>query len=193
MKIRSAAVSILSGILIVLPILLVTTSHPTQTYAQGDFSCADVTEIPQTECESLVALYDNTDGPNWANDTDWLNTNTPCSWHGVNCYDGHVASLLLSSNQLDGTLSSELGNLANLKGLYLHVNQLTGTIPPEAGDLASLQHLNLGSNQLTGAIPSELGNLVNLQSLYLYSNQLTGTVPCAWMCSGLFVAEAQAA
>jgi hypothetical protein len=177
MKSRFAAVSVLSGILTVLPILLITTSDPTQSYAQGDFSCADVTEIPQAECESLVALYDNTDGPNWANDTDWLSTNTPCSWHGVNCYDGHVLSLLLSSNQLSGTIPSELSNLANLKGLYLYVNQLTGPIPPEVGDLASLQHLNLSNNQLTGAIPSELGNLANLQSLYLYVNQITGTIP----------------
>ena len=27
------------------------------------FSCADVTEIPQVECEALVALYNSTNGP----------------------------------------------------------------------------------------------------------------------------------
>ena len=33
-------------------------------------SCADVTEIPQSECEALVALYNSTDGDNWYTNTD---------------------------------------------------------------------------------------------------------------------------
>lgn len=48
-------------------------------------TCADVTEIPQAECEALVQLYNSTDGPNWTNNTDWLQTNTPCNWYGVAC------------------------------------------------------------------------------------------------------------
>ncbi len=29
------------------------------------FSCADVSEIPQVECEALVALYNSTNGDGW--------------------------------------------------------------------------------------------------------------------------------
>ncbi len=36
------------------------------------FSCADVAEIPQVECEALVALYNSTNGPGW--------TYTPTGW-----------------------------------------------------------------------------------------------------------------
>jgi hypothetical protein len=31
----------------------------------GAFTCASVTELPQSECEALVALYNSTNGPNW--------------------------------------------------------------------------------------------------------------------------------
>ena len=34
--------------------------------------CSAVTEIPQVECRALVALYNSTDGPHWANRNGWL-------------------------------------------------------------------------------------------------------------------------
>ena len=36
------------------------------------FDCATVTQIPPAECEALVALYANTGGLNWRDDTGWL-------------------------------------------------------------------------------------------------------------------------
>jgi hypothetical protein len=63
-----------------------------------------VTEIPQSECEALVALYNSTNGPGWLDNTNWLETTTPCSWYGVLCSGGHVYDVDLSSNQLSGTI-----------------------------------------------------------------------------------------
>ncbi|MXW66171.1 MAG: hypothetical protein F4Z72_04015, partial [Gemmatimonadales bacterium] len=71
----------------------------------------------------------------------------------------------------------ELGNLANLKGLYLGWNYLSGAIPPDLGNLANLVWLGLDGNELTGPIPAELGNLANLKGLYLGWNYLGGTIP----------------
>ncbi|MEN8221295.1 MAG: hypothetical protein ABFS56_34085 [Pseudomonadota bacterium] len=42
--------------------------------------CGQVTEIPSTECEALVVLYNSTNGDNWRNNGGWLGTNMPCSW-----------------------------------------------------------------------------------------------------------------
>ena len=163
--------------------------------------CDTVTEIPTAECEALVALYNSTDGANWRNSSGWLDTNTPCNWHGVVCNAGRVTELslygnqlsgnippklgnltnlhelILGNNQLSGSIPPELGNLANLQRLYLYSNQLSGDIPPELGNLASLEDLNLWSNQLSGSIPPELGNLANLQKLDLLRNQLSGNIP----------------
>ncbi len=140
-------------------------------------NCAAVTEIPSTECEALVTLYNSTNGDSWTDNSGWLETNTPCGWSRVTCSGGHVSGIGLDSNQLIGTIPPELGNLSNLTSLTLSNNQLTGTIPPELGNLSNLTHLQLSSNELTGIIPPELGNLSNLTHLSLNSNQLTGTIP----------------
>ena len=142
-----------------------------------DFSCASVTEIPQIECEALVALYNSANGGSWVDNDGWLHTDTPCSWHGVWCTGGHVAGLELGGNRLSGTIPPELGDLSNLEGLWLEVNQLSGPIPPQLGNLSSMWILSLHVNQLSGSIPPQLGNMTNLQILSLSGNQLSGTIP----------------
>lgn len=165
------------------------------------FSCADVTEIPQAECNALVALYDGTNGPGWTRKGGWKDTNAPCSWYGVMCREGHVSHLRLGANNLSGAIPSALANLTKLQDLLLYSNQLTGPIPswlgnltvlarfsaysnslsgeipPELGNLSNLWYLWLDRNQLSGSIPPQLGNLVNLRELSLWSNQLSGSIP----------------
>jgi Leucine-rich repeat (LRR) protein len=139
--------------------------------------CNQVTEIPLSECEVLVALYNGTNGPSWNRNTGWNIGNAPCSWYKISCTNDHVSIIDLISNELVGLIPSELGNLSNLKGLYLHGNQLSGSIPSELGNLSNLQWLYLSNNQLSGLIPSELGNLSNLRLLNLRKNQLSGSIP----------------
>ena len=145
--------------------------------AASSFSCDSVTEIPKTECEALVALYDCTDGPNWKNSSGWLATNTPCSWFGITCASGKVTQIDLDSNNLRGGIPVALGTLAGLTNLRLSNNQLSGSIPTELGNLRNLTSLGLHQNHLTGSVPVEIGNLKNLAGLYLWSNELTGGIP----------------
>ncbi|MEM7539902.1 MAG: hypothetical protein AAF639_47550, partial [Chloroflexota bacterium] len=114
---------------------------------QTAFDCSAVSEIPQIECEALVAIYNGTGGPDWTVSTDWLQTTTPCSWYGVMCGGGRVIELILD-NSPNG-------------------NNLTGALPATIGDLDGLTNLALSSNQLS-SIPTEIGNLSNLTSLDLY-------------------------
>ena len=158
--------------------------------------CKSVSEIPVEECQDLVALYDDTNGDSWTINTGWKQTTTPCSWYGVSCAFGHVYTLSLSNNNLDGTLPA-LANLSSLSELHLSDNLLTGVIPdftnsglhildlhnnqldgsiPKFLSLTQLRNLDLGSNQLTGTIPY-FSALSNLQTLDLSYNQLSGSVP----------------
>ena len=98
------------------------------------FACSQVSEIPLAECQALVALYNSTNGANWTNQTGWLSTTTPCSWHGVTCLTGHVITLTMNDSSSSG-------------------NGLIGSIPPELGSLVNLQDLDLSDNQLSGSIP----------------------------------------
>jgi ribosomal protein L35AE/L33A len=118
--------------------------------------CDDVAEIPTIECEALVALYESTDGTNWFDNADWNVTNTPCDWNGVICKGEHVSRLYLYSNNLNGEMPPELGNLSGLKRLLLHENDLSGAIPYELGNLSQLQYLWLHDNDLCGDIPETL-------------------------------------
>ena len=104
--------------------------------------------------------------------TDWLQTTTPCSWYGVTCTSDRVTELALQHNNLIGALPSETGNLTALTTLDLYSNDLTA-LPSEIGDLTALDYLNLGNewpgclfNRLT-ALPPEIGNLTSLTYLNL--------------------------
>lgn len=141
-----------------------------------EFSCVDVKEIPQSECEALVDLYNSTKGDNWTNNTNWLITYTPSEWFGIFIIDNHVNMIVLSNNNLSGNIPPTLENFLNLEFLDLMFNQLTGSIPPELGKLDKLTGLFIESNQLTGSIPSELGKLDNLRYLFLARNFLTGSI-----------------
>ncbi len=141
------------------------------------FDCNFVGQIPLEECKALVALYNSTHGPEWADNHGWLATDDPCTWSGIECTDYHISHISLSYNQLSGTMPPELGVLSHLHLLALGGNQLYGPIPAELGDLSDLVTLNLSSNQLSGHLPAALGNLAELEDLVLAFNQLSGTIP----------------
>jgi Leucine-rich repeat (LRR) protein len=154
--------------------------HLTQMEPFSD--CSSVVEIPQIECEALVAFYNSTNGPGWSNDTNWLETNRPSSWFGLGVESGHVMSMNYSfrmelGNGLSGSLPPELGNLTYLTYINLANNGLSGSIPPELGKLTNLVSLSLYKNSISGNIPPELGNLTSLQWLVIYGTQLTGSIP----------------
>lgn len=145
--------------------------------AQEGFSCLDVSEIPQIECEALVALYISTNGANWSYHVNWLETTTPSDWYGIGVNLGRVTQVNLPYNNLIGTIPPELGNLTQLQQLELTGNLLNSAIPAELGNLINLITLHLGYNQLSGAIPEQLGYLSNLETLDLSWNQLSGAIP----------------
>ncbi|CAN1187543.1 Probable LRR receptor-like serine/threonine-protein kinase At3g47570 [Linum perenne] len=98
-----------------------------------------------------------------------------CEWYGVSCskrHHGRVTALDLSSQGLQGLISSHIGNLSFLKVLSLYNNSFTGEIPPEIGRLHRLQQLMLSNNSLGGEIPSNISGLSALTIFDVYRNKL---------------------
>ena len=125
----------------------------------------------------LKKFYCETGGPNnWRNKTGWGNTDLT-AWDGVTVQQGRITQLRLQSNNLIGSIPSELGSLTSLEQLILNNNELSGEIPSELGMLTSLQWLHLHSNSLTGSIPSEFGMMTGLERLFLFGNELSGEIP----------------
>ncbi len=156
---------------LLLPTVLLATPLTAHAY-----DCSAQTEIPEAECEALIAFYNSTNGDNWIDNSGWL-TDPIASWEGVTIANGHVQELIFVENALSGHIPPELGNLVNLKTLFFWLNDLSGTIPPELGNLVNLEHLDLADNTLTGNIPPELGALSSLNKLSLNDNDLTGNIP----------------
>ena len=149
-----------------------------KTRAQVEaFDCSTITDVPQIECEALVALYASTNGAGWYQKTNWLTTTEVENWHGVSVFNGQVYELKLEVNLLCGSLPAELANLTNMQFISFSYNQLTGSIPSELGGWAHLQELYFGDNLLTGPIPLGLGSSLILNIFDMANNQLTGSIP----------------
>jgi len=168
---------------------------------QADIDCETVTAIPQNECDTLVEIYNATNGPDWTDrvTNNWNITNNPCTWTGITCTDEHVTRITrkqqnlvgtlpklsaftklqifdLANNQVSGSIPSDLNALTQLQEFNLWGNELTGPIP-DLSDLTQLQKMKLGGgNQLSGPIP-DLSTLSNLSDIGLSGNQLTGNIP----------------
>ena len=135
-------------------------------------------DTPDTDRAVLVALYQATDGENWAMSTNWLSSQPLGDWYGIVTNDsGRVTEIGLPQNLLAGELPSEVSDLTELTRLDLRRNELIGEMPDDLDDLINLDSLSLANNLLSGEIPAELGNLPNLESLSLENNQLGGDIP----------------
>ncbi|MFQ6657303.1 hypothetical protein Gotur_027126 [Gossypium turneri] len=111
--------------------------------------------------------------------TNWSTSTSVCSWIGVTCGSKHhrVTALNLSSMDLTGTISSQLGNLSFLSWLDIHQNSFHGSLPIELTNLRRMKYLDFGNNSFNGEIPSWFGCFTELQGLYLYLNNFIGVIP----------------
>jgi len=135
------------------------------------------------ERAALTQIYNAAEGGNWTNSTNWLSNEPLNTWYGVTVTNGRVTQLDLENNNLQGTISSAIGNLTSLRGLNLNHNQLSGTIPSEMGSLLHLTYLDLSSNQFNGTIPASINSLSSLQYLMVSNNNLDALPPMSGLSS----------
>ena len=144
-------------------------------------SCAGSTAVGTNPEQGLVddcnTLLDSKDALAGTATLNWSKDLAMSDWTGVTLSGDRVHRVVLTDQDLDGSISALLGNLTALTRIDLDDNDLTGEIPAQLGNLKSLTHLYLFENQLSGEIPTELGQMTALQVLYLEDNDLTGSVP----------------
>lgn len=175
-------------------------SHEASTQFFGSKTCEDSTNAAESsELRVLQQFFASTNGNNWKNKEGWMSSNDPCRWYGVECNaNGKVVSVDLESNTLQGTPSSSIFQLKDLRSLSLKDNQLNFSFQgiEQASSLTilklsgtnlnavegiskamTLTELHLTDNNLEGPFPIELLQLTNLKKLYANYNQLSSTVP----------------
>jgi len=151
---------------------------------------AGADNISATERNALMAIYNSMGGSGWTDSTNWESSggvdggginSGECAWFGITCIDSggllRVSVIDLASNNLSGTIPTEIDDFAALSELYLYDNSIGGSIPAEIGSLSTLTDLWLDSNSLTGSIPSSVSGLTSLENFYLDTNSLSGTIP----------------
>ena len=90
----------------------------------------------------------------WKCDSSGNPLTEPCTWAAVACDPlCRVTSLNLGNSGITGTLSSYVGQLTQLEGLFLYSNSIGGQLPFEIGYLQNLQLMTVDHTQLTGAFP----------------------------------------
>jgi Leucine-rich repeat (LRR) protein len=151
--------------------------------------CSSYNNVPENEIQALVDLYNNLDGANWTNNTNWNgdlakalinNPYNATKWQGVatKIVDAgkHITDITLSSNKLKGELPQSIGNLTKLTNLQISSNEVSGSLPATFGNLTALETLNLSNNIITG-LPSEMSNLSSLKTVHFQSNKIAGKLP----------------
>ncbi|WP_179320645.1 T9SS type A sorting domain-containing protein [Winogradskyella helgolandensis] len=98
-------------------------------YDVSKFSATLLQDVPALERQTLIDLYNATDGPNWTTNTNWNTDAFVETWHGVTVVDGHVTDIALSNNGLLGTLPTSVTNLIELSAIAIANNELYGEIP----------------------------------------------------------------
>ncbi|EPS68163.1 hypothetical protein M569_06603, partial [Genlisea aurea] len=81
--------------------------------------------------------------------------NDPCTgpWWGITCRNSQVSVINLQKLQLNGSLSSSLGELSSLVEIHLEGNNLQGVVPDSLTHLRFLVLLNISGNDFVPPLP----------------------------------------
>ena len=88
-----------------------------------------------------------------------------------------LVHLDLRSNNIEGTLPTNFGDMRLLRYVNLNDNSITGMVPTQLYKMYGMEYLNLGNNLLTGSISTYIGGLINLRAIHLGYNYFSGTIP----------------
>lgn len=128
--------------------------------------------------DALIALYNATNGDNWANKSNWCSDKPLNEWHGVYTDNNNRVHIIdLSSNNLSGVLPAEIGNLQELTSFNVNSNNIGGSIPESIGNLSKLEDFSAELNKLGGTIPQSIERLKKLRVFRITKNNIEGIIP----------------
>ena len=117
----------------------------------------DISSTQFDERYILSVFYYSLNGSEWyVQDSTWMSSSHQCAWKGITCDTSlNVIAINLPSNNLNGQLPYELGDLKSLHEIDVHENKISGSIPSELGKIDSLHSLILFENDIQGSIDSD--------------------------------------
>lgn len=135
-------------------------------------------DVPEVERAALMDVYTQSSGPGWLHKTNWTSGKPVSAWYKVGVLDSHVHSIVMSNNNMKGTLAASIGRLRHLRMIELaSMPLLSGPLPRALCDLRHLKRLCICRCGISGPIPDQIGQLTFLEELQLFGNRHTGVIP----------------
>lgn len=114
-------------------------------------------DVPAAERQALGALFMATQGDNWVCKAGWRGPNAVSSWYKVGVLGSHVHSIVMSSNNMVGSLPPAIAELKHLRMVELATMPgLGGTLSKHFCELVNLRRLCICRCALRGPIPHEV-------------------------------------
>ena len=132
--------------------------------------------VPLSEYEALVAIYNSTNGSEWTNNENWLDTlnHSVSEWFGITVKENHVTGFKMPDNNLSKIPDPlNMNSLTELKVMDLSNGDFEGDIP-RFESLSKLDTLKLSGNKFTFKDLAEIigwSNYDNLKTNFTYSPQ----------------------
>jgi len=135
---------------------------------------------------AAAVLYFSLGGSEWNDNCHFLSDKGICEWNkqnelvmlGIVCDDNNEPKdITMPSNNMIGTIPTEIGLLTSLEILVFKTNKVSGTLPSEMVNLQNLRGALFSTNELSGSIPAWLGKLSNLEWLSMPNNDFSGSIP----------------
>lgn len=128
----------------------------------------------------LWDFYNATLGHQWHRSDNWLSNKSFSEWYGLyvdKTDESIITGIILSANNLGGTLPASLGKLTNLTNIQIPFNSIEGTLPSEWYTLSKMYQQVIYNNKLHGTIPEIWKNMTAMKFFIGYDNAFTGTLP----------------
>ncbi len=138
-------------------------------------------KIDAYEFKILSSFNQSTSGVNWTNTWDISNSEIyDGRWYGLTFNRGHVTSITLPANGINGALPYGLFTFAELKTINLSGNKLTGKLNVCADSIKlslrnaeNLTSIDLSNNLLSGELSEFASQFNKLSNLNVSANQLS--------------------
>ncbi|XP_052136888.1 probable LRR receptor-like serine/threonine-protein kinase At3g47570 [Oryza glaberrima] len=143
-----------------IPLSLGHLHHLESLYLSNNTLQGDIPDF--TNCSNLKSL--------------WLSRNHLVGQFNSN-FPPRLQDLILTSNNITGTIPSSLANITSLQRLSIADNSIKGNIPHEFAGFPMLQILYADGNKLAGGFPRAILNISTIVRLGFSSNYLSGEIP----------------
>lgn len=102
--------------------------------------------VTHDEYLALVDFYNDSGGPNWLHNDNWLDTINSCvdNWYGISVSEGHVANIIFGNNNLT-KIPEATTRFPKLQNVAFYDGGFSGAVP-DLGGVNTLRQLDLSEN-----------------------------------------------